>query len=60
MLQMIKCLLHDRVLLFNTSAITISFMEVEQILKILLLSVSIVYTITRLYNEYRTINEKKG
>lgn len=57
---MFKCLLQDRVLLFNTSAITISFMEVEQMLKIVLLTTSIIYTIARLYSEYKNIKKEKG
>jgi len=57
---MLKCLLHDRVLLFNTSAITISFLEVEQMLKIILLTTSIIYTVVRLYSEYKNIKKEKG
>lgn len=41
----------DKVLLFNTAAITLSFMNIEYVLKILLLSLSIIYTIVRLYKE---------
>jgi len=46
-----KELLTDKVILLNTGAITISFMDVEFILKIILLSVSIAYTLIRLYKE---------
>jgi hypothetical protein len=46
-----KQLVIDKVLLFNTAAITLSFMNIEYMLKILLLSLSIAYTIVRLYKE---------
>ena len=46
-----KELLTDKVILLNTGAITISFMDVEFVLKIILLSVSIAYTLVRLYKE---------
>lgn len=46
-----KQLVIDKVLLFNTAAITLSFMNIEYMLKILLLSLSITYTIVRIYKE---------
>lgn len=44
-------LVMDKVLLLNTAAFTLSFMNIEYMLKILLLSLSIAYTIVRLYKE---------
>jgi len=54
---MIKQLIGDKVILFNTGAITISFMDVEQTLKLILLSASIIYTIIRIYGE---VSKPKG
>jgi|DEB0MinimDraft_4_1074332.scaffolds.fasta_scaffold01056_3 hypothetical protein len=56
---MIKQLINDKVILLNTGAITVSFMDIEAMLKILLLSVSIIYTLIRLYKEYTDINDEK-
>ena len=49
-----KEIITDKVILCNAGAITISFMDVEQTLKIILLLASIIYTFTKLYNEYKT------
>ena len=46
-----KELIMDKVLVFNTAAITLSFMNIEYMLKILLLALSIAYTIVRIYKE---------
>ena len=56
---MIKQLISDKVILCNAGAITISFMDIEQTLKIILLSASIVYTLVKLYKEYKDINDDK-
>lgn len=60
MLKMIKNIINDKVILFNTGALTISFTDVEAILKIILLSASILYTFYRILGEYRKQNEEKG
>jgi len=52
-------ILTDKVILCNAGAITISFMDIEQTLKIILLSASIVYTLVKLYKEYKHINDDK-
>jgi|AACY02.10.fsa_nt_gi hypothetical protein len=57
---MIKQVLTDKVILLNTGAITISFLDVEATLKLTLLSISVFYTIIRTYNELcKTKGEKK-
>jgi hypothetical protein len=38
----------DKVVLLNTGVFTLSFMEIESLLKILLLIVSIIYTIIKI------------
>jgi len=43
-----KQIIWDKVMLFNAGALTLSFMEIESLLKIVLLIVSIVYTIIRI------------
>ena len=60
MLKMIKSIINDKVILLNTGALTISFTEVEAILKIILLSASILYTFYRILGEYRKQNQEKG
>jgi len=57
---MIKQVLTDKVILLNTGAITISFLDVEATLKLTLLLISVFYTIIRTYNELcKTKGEKK-
>jgi len=56
---MIKEIIYDKVILFNAGAFTISFMDLEQTLKIILLLTSIIYTITRIYSEISKKGEKK-
>jgi hypothetical protein len=53
-----KQLITDKVILLNTGAITISFMDVEYMLKITLLLISIAYTLIRLYKETKKSDEK--
>jgi len=60
MLKMIKSIINDKVILLNTGALTISFTEVEAILKIILLGASIIYTLYRIIGEYRKQNQEKG
>lgn len=43
-----KQIIWDKVMLLNAGALTLSFMEIESLLKIVLLIVSIVYTIIRI------------
>ena len=54
---MIKQVLTDKVILLNTGAITVSFLDIEQTLKLILLSASIIYTIIRIYGE---VSKPKG
>lgn len=56
---MIKQFISDKVILCNAGALTISFTDLEQTLKIILLLASIVYTLTRIYGEYKEKGEKK-
>lgn len=56
---MIRQFISDKVILCNAGALTISFTQVENTLKIILLLASIVYTLTRIYKEYDTTGEKK-
>jgi len=49
----------DKVILCNAGAITVSFMDVETVLKLILLSASIVYTLIKLYKEYKDLNDEK-
>jgi len=60
MLKMIKEIIHDKVILFNLSTITMSFMNIQEVLKIILLLMSIIYTLYRIIGEYRKQNEEKG
>lgn len=48
---MIHSIVNDKVILLNTGAITLSFLDVELALKLLLLSFSIIYTVIRTYKE---------
>jgi len=57
---MIKQFIHDKVLLLNASTLTLSFMNIQEVLKIILLLVSIFYTLYRIFGEYKKQNEKKG
>lgn len=43
-----KQIIWDKVMLFNVGAMTLSFMEIESLLKIVLLIVSIIYTIIKI------------
>lgn len=43
-----KEIIWDKVMLLNLSTITLSFMEIESLLKIVLLIVSIIYTIIKI------------
>lgn len=52
-------LITDKVILCNAGAITVSFMDVETTLKIILLSASIVYTLIKIYREYGQLNDEK-
>jgi hypothetical protein len=52
-------ILTDKVILCNAGAITISFMDIEEILKLILLSASLLYTLVKLYKEYKDINDDK-
>ena len=54
---MIKDIINDKVILLNTGTLTLSFMDIEEILKLLLLSISIIYTLIRIYNEYLKYNK---
>lgn len=55
---MIKDIINDKVILLNTGTLTLSFMDIEEILKLILLSISIIYTLIRIYNEYLKYNKK--
>ena len=48
-----KQLIHDKLVWLNAGVITISFMDIEDILKIVLLLISIVYTLIRTFNELK-------
>lgn len=54
---MIKDIINDKVILLNTGTLTLSFMDIEEILKLFLLSISIIYTLIRIYNEYLKYNK---
>jgi hypothetical protein len=56
---MIRELIQDKVILLNAGAITVSFMDIEAILKIILLSASIIYTVIRIYHEIKTKTDDK-
>jgi len=43
-----KQIIWDKVMLLNAGALTLSFMEIESLLKIVLLIISIIYTIVRI------------
>lgn len=43
-----KQIMWDKVMLLNTGVFTLSFMEIESLLKIILLIVSIIYTIIKI------------
>ena len=55
---MIKQFIQDKVILLNAGALTISFMDIQEILKIILLLASIIYTICKIIGEYKTKNTK--
>jgi len=55
---MIRELIQDKVILLNAGAITVSFMDIEAMLKIILLSASIIYTVIRIYHEIKKSDEK--
>ena len=57
---MIRQFIHDKVLLLNASTLTLSFMNIQEVLKIILLLVSIFYTLYRILGEYRKQNKEKG
>ena len=47
-----KQIIWDKVMLINASVMTLSFVEIESLLKILLMIVSIIYTIVKIiYNK---------
>jgi len=46
--MIMKQILWDKVMLLNAGALTLSFMEIESLLKIVLLIVSILYTIAKI------------
>jgi hypothetical protein len=49
-----KELIRDKVLLFNTGALTItSFMELQEVLKIILLVISILYTALKMIKSFK-------
>lgn len=57
---MIRQIIHDKVLLLNASTLTLSFMNIQEVLKIILLLVSIIYTLYRIFGEYKKQNKEKG
>lgn len=57
--MMIKQFISDKVILCNAGALTISFTQVENTLKIILLLASIIYTLSKIYGEYKAQGEKK-
>lgn len=57
---MIRQIIHDKVILFNAGAFTISFMDIQEILKIILLLASIIYTICRIFGEYKKQKHREG
>lgn len=57
---MIKQIIHDKVILLNAGAFTISFMDIQEILKIILLLASIIYTICRIFGEYKKQKHREG
>ncbi len=56
---MLRQIINDKVILLNSGALTVSFMNVEMMLKLLLLSVSIIYTGIRIYKEICKKNDEK-
>lgn len=60
-LKMIKDIITDKVFLLNTGALTISFMDIQEVLKILILISTLTYTMIRLVKEINKIKkEDKG
>jgi hypothetical protein len=57
---MLKQIINDKVLLLNSSALTISFMNVEMVLKLILLTISILYTGLRIYKEIFKQKDNNG
>ena len=57
-----KTILTDKVVLFNAGTLSITFMDVQDVLKIMLLCISIIYTLIRTFKELRTKknDEKKS
>lgn len=51
-------LINDKVILLNAGALSITFMDVQEILKILVLVTSLIYTSIRLYRELNKKNQK--
>lgn len=56
---MLRQIINDKVILLNSGALTVSFLNVEMVLKLLLLSVSIIYTVIRIYREICKRNDEK-
>jgi len=51
---MLKELFYDKVMMVNLGALTLSFSNIENTLKIFLLITSIIYTIIRIVHHYHT------
>ena len=56
----IKEIISDKVVLLNAGTLSITFMDIQDILKIILLIVSLIYTLIRTFNELKKNDEKKG
>jgi len=56
---MLKQIINDKVILLNSGALTVSFMNVEMVLKLLLLTISIIYTGIRIYKEICKKDDEK-
>ena len=57
---MLKQIINDKVLLLNSGTLTISFMNVEMVLKLILLTISILYTGLRIYKEICKQKDNNG
>jgi hypothetical protein len=52
MKETLQSMLSDRVLMFNAASLTFSFTNIEMLLKLILLTASIVYTVMKIVELY--------
>jgi len=57
---LLSVILNDKTLISNGAVLSISFTNVEMILKIILLTASIVWTGIRIYKEFKTKYKDEG